>query len=137
MIYKKDFMKNLLLFMVFAFSLVGCEDKNEVTSGLEGNYKLTKIYADPGNGSGTYQPVNFDPPKEIEFGKNGSFSSKNFTSQDFSAFNFVSYELKGDGTILFKTANSTGQSLRYVINGNELTISFICIEGCGYRFTKL
>lgn len=130
-------MKNLLLLMFCAFGFMACEDKTEVRTGLEGTYKLTHIYADSGNGSGTYQPVNFNPSKEIVFDVNGSFSSRNFTGQEINSFNYVSFEVKGDGKLIFKSANGTETSLPYVINGNELTISFFCIEGCGYRFVKL
>ncbi len=111
------------------------EDSLVVSSGLTGTWELREIYADPGDGSGTFQPVTSD--KVIVFRPDGSFRSNGSFCQNLG-------NTDGEGRGSYSVGDSTlspdcdaPRPLPLVLRGDTLDIYFFCIEGCGERYRKV
>ena len=68
-------MKNYFLTIaIFFLTFTSCDkDENATTNSLEGTWKLTEILADPGDGSGTFNPISSN--KKLIFDNNGNVTS--------------------------------------------------------------
>lgn len=102
---------------------------------LTGKWKLTETFLDPGNGSGTWQPVgNKGDYSYIQFNQNGKLESNFYTG-------YETYGLKDSTILIFTKSDSSKQNYKYTITGSTLSMSpagpMICFEGCGQRFIKL
>lgn len=130
-------MKNTVFFIAF-LSLVGCKkDKCNCSIDSETNtWKLTHVLADPGDGSGTFQPVSSD--KTLTFNPNGTVES-NGAICDMSAHtdSSTSGTFTSDG--LSGQIQCPGQSftIGFTIEGNILTADYPCFEPCRARFEKV
>lgn len=137
-IYKMNKLASLLIVITMLFS---CE-KNEgdktaeilsnSTSQIVGNYKLTETLLDPGDGSGTFQPVSSN--RVISFHTNGTVSSNGnlcFVSSSSNTVSTGTYSMT-DSTIQVATCNS----LSFHLNGGELIIDYPCIEPCRGKWVK-
>jgi len=101
---------------------------------------LTEVYADPGDGSGKFKKVN--SKKTLEFTDKGIVKSSNgnlcridinSTSNETSPFEIkVMYGAKS--VINIEKCNSI---LSFEKKGNELTLYYACIEGCGEKFVRI
>ena len=70
---QKKTMKQTLLLTVVIFFIIGCEKSKQVeNNSLVGKWKLTESYADPGDGSGTWQPADAAHPGYLEFKTDGT-----------------------------------------------------------------
>lgn len=129
-------MKRLLMFL-WLVTLIACDktdDKNS-DAGLTGEWGLTEILADPGDGSGTFQPVQSN--KTITFHSNGTVTC-NGSLCDMSATS----NQATSGT--YSTADSTlgtldcnlQMKLKFEKTGSTLIIQYPCIEPCKAKYEK-
>ena len=68
-------MNKIFIVLIFAFTLVSCTSANEEVSLDQneiGTWRLIEVLADPGDGSGTFQPV--VSSKTVRFETNGTLS---------------------------------------------------------------
>ncbi len=134
-------MKNLLFIALFATLAGGCSstpnspdlnlDKGEIT----GKWQLTETLSDPGDGSGTWQPV--ENGKTLEFTSNGLVKSStsfcheediNETSYD-NVENMISTDC-GENTFELKYEVKDGDLYVYPHNPR-------CAEACGSKYEKI
>lgn len=124
------------LFIIF-FAFSACSDDDETKEAeLIGKWQLIEMYSDPGDGSGTFMPVNSN--KTIEFKSDKTFLSNGTLCH-------LSLESNSPSSGTFSETNKTiipagcelFADLPYEIESNELTIYFFCIEGCGEKYKKI
>jgi hypothetical protein len=112
--------------------------ESEVSS-IIGKWKLTEVYSDPGDGSGKFTKVNGG--KILEFTSEGEVSSNsslcslisNGLLHETSAYTITEYT-DNRNTIKIEKCPT---NFSYELKGNQLTIYYPCIEGCGERFVRV
>jgi len=128
-------MKKVIFILITSGILFSCKKNDEANSELIGVWNLTEIYADPGDGSGSFFDVDSD--KTITFKRNGVLISNGdlcelSTSSD--------KRTKGTYSQTLSTFNSddctNNQDFPFELNGNTLIISYPCIEGCKAKYEK-
>jgi hypothetical protein len=118
---------------------LACESNSELALDTElvGEWKLIEIYSDPGDGSGSFAPVNSQ--KTITFDENGNITS-NGSLCDLS----IASDSPSSG--VYSLSNSTFTTQDCGFDGaiynfekvlNVLIISFPCIEGCSAKYVKI
>ena len=102
------------------------------TTQLIGKWKLIERLLDPGDGSGTFQPVNSN--KIIEFHSDSTITSNG---------EICTYGMESDSTttgtyslVDFTISSSNCTNLSFELNGNDLIINYGCIEWCKAKFLK-
>lgn len=142
-------MKKVVLLGLMVLGLA-CDDDNTVfesDTDLIGTWLLIEQYSDPGDGSGDFTSVDSD--KTIVFSSNGSYNASGSmcfldTSSDTDVTG--SYEINAAEELTmysadnFLTPEDCGfENLKVFIHfeGDNLILSFICIEGCAQKYRKL
>ena len=123
-------MKNLVLMTAILFSLVACKktDNQTINRSIIGKWKLSESLADPGDGSGTWHPVDSSNPIYLEFKKDGTLIVSPYMVNSWDHF-----QLTSDSTIIF-FSGSQQFTRGYHFSMTLLTISGGCIEACGGRY---
>ncbi|MCI4671642.1 MAG: hypothetical protein MRZ79_26105 [Bacteroidia bacterium] len=128
----------LLLIAILTFSSCTQEIIEGVTDpNLLGTWRLEEVLADPGDGSGTFQPVDSDA--EIRFLNDGTFTSNTalckFSAQSGSSMQgtySVSEKVLRSGDC----ASLTWQ-VDYSVDGQSLILNFFCIEPCAQKYRRV
>lgn len=128
-------MKYLILMFLIS-SILSCQETDEIinTNDLNGTWQLVEVLADPGDGSGTYQPIDSD--WIISFNSDGSFYSTNKLCNqnvDDPEDESGTYD-KADQQI---SIGSCSFRVGYEIVNSKLILQYPCIEACGQKFAKL
>ncbi|PIB36886.1 hypothetical protein BFP72_16490 [Reichenbachiella sp. 5M10] len=132
-----------ILFIACLTTLFSCKEESQETpnhSRLAGDWQLTERLADPGDGSGTFQPTSQYLILHIDTDDTYSLEGSLCSFGDFntkSTGTFRAEELKIYPDDCPETSIVPDYGLPYTLEGNQLTIYLLCIEGCGYRFEKL
>lgn len=99
---------------------------------LTGKWKLSQNLADPGDGSGTWQPVTNST--SLMLNSDGTTSGTTFP-------NYVKYTTQGDTELTFSQVDKTTQNYRFKISHDTLFMSpdgpIRCFEACGIKFVKV
>ena len=139
-------MKKLILLLVLPLFLFTCnnnddDDDNDTptdnTTTIVGTWKLTGIYLDPGDGSGTFENVTSE--RTITFNSDGTFSSNGFLC-DLTASSDTSVSgpySTSNSSIDVSACSFVPLSLNYTIENTLLIINYQCIEACQTRYEKL
>ena len=125
-------MKYLFLSLLIIVALASCDKEPCIETDLIGEYRLAEMLMDPGDGSGTFQPVNSD--KTIEFHNDGTV-----TSNGDLCFMTIEANSPTSGTysITDSTISITGCSdLAFELENDDLIIHYPCIEGCSAKFRR-
>lgn len=127
----------LLSVLPFIFLAISCndDDNNNRNNPIVGNWRMTEILADPGNGSGTFTPV--ETGKTINFYSDGTLTSNgNICDMSISANNATTGVYSANENTL--DAGCFGEFARtYTVSGNTLIISYPCTEACKAKFVRL
>lgn len=124
---------------IFLILLLGSCKKDDANpnNALEGSWQLVEMYADPGDGSGDFRPVNSQ--KIILFNADGTYSS-NGNVCDFSTManedtqgNYLAMDVGYQ--IVCESEFST--ELRLEVWEGYLIVSFFCIEPCQQKFQRI
>lgn len=133
-------MKKYTFLFLFPFLMAfTCEDDNNyIVTDIEllGKWILTAQLLDPGDGSGTFQPVTSN--LTLDFLSNGivhitygSFCSFNIQSEDSGTGN---YDINTNTINPFCAPEI---SIEYEIERGDLILYFSCIEACAEKYKKL
>ena len=100
-------------------------------------WKLIEILADPGDGSGQFEPVNSN--RVITFYNDGTFGSNGdicemTTSSDFPSTGFYD---NSNTTIWSPECFNSGLDMTYDIEGQLLIINYPCFEPCRAKYIEL
>jgi len=133
-------MKSLLLFPVFLMAVffLSCEKDEGQTSPLSGEWRLVEVYADPGDGSGSFEPVTSN--KTITFDEDGAYTAQgDLCTMTEAADGVTSGKFwSGDQNVepndcIFLAPRS---GITYEFVGEELILSYPCIEPCQQKYRK-
>ncbi|MDG1330989.1 MAG: lipocalin family protein [Crocinitomicaceae bacterium] len=134
-------MKNVTLFILSSLILLlaSCQ-KTECGFGNEivGKWQLTEQLADPGDGSGTFNPITSS--KEIRFYANGTFEANGDMCQMTSQAGLIhtgTYDISNETLAPDNCVSMMPMSYNYTLNGNTLIISFPCICGCQQKYERI
>ncbi|RYZ21254.1 MAG: hypothetical protein EOO16_13725 [Chitinophagaceae bacterium] len=131
-------MKHLLpSLLVLALAATGCKtEKPAQNKGgdeqLSGRWRHNEQLADPGDGSGNWQPVVYVRAAYLTLGADGSANA-----DGIAGFAPVTrYEKLNDSTLRFTRSAGSQFDARYRVSGGQLELRYTCIEACGDRFAK-
>ncbi|MFK8164196.1 MAG: hypothetical protein AB8H12_17255 [Lewinella sp.] len=133
-------MKSLLLFPIFLMAVVflSCEKDEGQTSPLSGEWRLVEVYADPGDGSGSFEPVMSN--KTITFGEDGDYTAQgNLCTMEEAADTATSGKFWSDDQNVEpnECISLPAQSgITYAFVGDDLILSYPCIEPCQHKYRK-
>lgn len=131
-------MKKSIYILILLGVLFSCnKNDNETTNNsvLVGSWKLIAILADPGNGSGVFNPVISN--KTIVFDNNGNLSS-NGTICDMSVDSNTSSTgnyIEANTSIISSSCQNL--TIKYELSGNTLILNYPCIEPCKAKYIKI
>ncbi|WP_405376684.1 hypothetical protein [Nonlabens sp. Asnod3-A02] len=129
------YLKKILIILTIAIAFISCnnDDGNDSITPLSivGNWNLTATLADPGDGSGTFQPAS---------GKSLNFTDQGVVNCNVS-FCFGSLtQATSTGTydVMTTTIDVENCIGTYIfIDANTIEISHLCIEPCGERYVRV
>jgi hypothetical protein len=130
-------MKNFFLFILIIGFVSSCNKNDEISSSsdLEGRWKLSEIFADPGNGSGTFQSVTSN--KTLVFDNNGNVTSNGIICDMSSGTNLSS---SGTYSLINGKINSSlcpNINIQFELNNNTLLLIYPCIEPCKSKYIRV
>lgn len=130
----KKFIVNQVILLIILFFTACKKDGHTANTTLTGKWKLIESLADPGDGSGTWQPVSANPTIYVQFENNGKLSGTAFPGD-------VSYVVKDSVTLTFTSKDNVVQNYRYLIKIDTMFMSpdgpIRCIEACGMKYVKV
>lgn len=131
-------MKNLPFILFTILLLISCNsDSSDSEITLIGDWKLVEVLADPGDGSGTFLPV--ESNKRITFGTNGILTS-NGNLCDMSITTdapTVGMYSSSEFTFTSFDCENAGYSYAFEQTDNILIITYLCFEPCKAKYIKL
>jgi hypothetical protein len=117
----------LTLITLVVALLVSCQKSAVYNNSFIGKWKLIETLADPGDGSGKWQPAASN--QFIQFNTDGSLQSNIYPD-------FKKYRIIDSARIDFLKTDGHSFWFRYKFNSSFLEINPPCIESCGARFIK-
>ncbi len=129
-----------LLAIVLLFSLIlACnnDDNANANVSLVGTWKLTETLVDPGDGSGTFIPVQSN--KTVTFNNNETFTSNgNMCNLTLETAVMTSRNYSTSGNY-FTSADCLSEEHQYNFTktGNTLIVEYPCFEPCLAKFVKV
>lgn len=124
-----------MFWMMLLLASSCASDEIPEDEGIIGSWQLVEMYSDPGDGSGSFRPV--ESEKTITFNKNKTFSSNgtlcHLSVDSLEKSNGFFSEI--DMTISPNQCEFSAD-LPYEIEGDFLIIYYFCIEGCGEKYKK-
>ena len=130
-------MKKSILLLLLLNLLISCNknDQELAPASLIGTWKLTEMLQDPGDGSGTFQPVNSN--KKIVFVNSNQVTSNGVLcdmSINSDTFTTGSYS---ETTKTINPSDCQNLTINYEVNASSLILSYRCIEGCRAKYIKV
>ncbi len=133
-------MKLKLLFVLMGLFVLSSSCNKypcDLCDGICGKWKLVEELMDPGDGSGTFQPVS--STKEIEFFGNGTFEANGemcVMANQSSSTQTGTYDSSGSTFSPDNCSSQTPLTYSYSISGDTLILSYPCFEGCQQKYIR-
>ena len=134
-------MKYILALMLL-LPLTTCSDEiflePDSHEAILGTWRLTEVLADPGDGSGTYTPVDSD--KTILFEGNGTYTSNgavcsfSITAEENTV---GTYEIISNSEFIINCPEENLADVSLILENGVLIAHFPCIEPCGQKYIKI
>ena len=122
-------MKKVFIWAVVVCSVTACKKSLRLyNSSIVGNWKLSEYLADPGDGSGTWQPADPSHPGYLEFKADGTL-----IMSPYNIYNSDHYQVTSDSTMIF-LRGSESFHMWYHFSETLLTLNPLCYEACGERY---
>jgi hypothetical protein len=135
-------MKNLALFAIIALltTLSSCnKERCGFGDGLIGKWVLIEELMDPGDGSGTFQPITSD--KVVEFKNDGTFDANGdmcgLSNQSDGTNHTGTYDTATETFSPNNCMSMAPMSYQYKLDGNYLILTYPCICGCQQKYKRL
>jgi len=141
----------LLLSLMLLWTVVACQNEPaesldggakrafKENNGLIGKWKITEYLADPGDGSGTYQPVKDAAAHIIEFKDNGEFVEQKGEEQS-SVPLFNAYKILDNNRIEMIPIDKKNPSHIWFysdLTAGKVTLGYGCIEACSGKYVAV
>ena len=125
--------KSVVLILISAF-VSSC---NEESTDLVSKWRLIEQLADPGDGSGTFQPVTSN--KMIEFYDDGTITSNGSICTLSITTDFPSNGTYNSSTMEIELEDCVGghAPLSYEMLGQHLILNYPCIEACREKYEQV
>lgn len=129
-------MKRILIFFSFTYILLSCSNDDDTKANVQliGNWKLIEILSDPGDGTGTFVPVQSN--KKIEFKTDGIITT-NLSLCDPYSDELINSGTYSNNTITTNCENPNIASINFEIQGQFLILNYISVEGYSQKFKKI
>ena len=136
-------MKHVILLCLAFVCLSSCNDDDENrtiipnANDIVGTWNLIEVYADPGDGSGDFVPIESD--KRIEFMADGSMSSNAnlcFIFSDVGETSIGTYS-EEDSSFDISDCDNEPATANYEIIDSHLIVYYPCIEACDEKYEKI
>jgi len=130
-------MKKLLFTLVAMSLLFACNnDDSALETTLLGNWKLKEVLADPGDGSGTFLPVQSN--KRITFEANGVITSNGSLCDMSTAADAPTSGTYSNTNFTFNSTDCSDPNYNYSFEqtGTVLIITYPCFEPCKAKYVK-
>ncbi len=121
----KNAQRIFFLFLLIAFA--ACATINKSVT-LAGKWRLTETLADPGDGSGKWNPVTKE--SFLTFNNDGTVTST-------ESPNYQSYTIADSTKLEFTLTDGRKQIVSYRMEGRALIIMPQCIEACGSKYMRV
>ena len=138
---------SIFFFIIFISSCSTDDSTPKDKSQLVGKWKLIEQLIDPGDGSGTFQPI--DSNRVIEFFSDNTvkmngilcFMSTEIGTEESGVYMMITdsnTDTQNNGEIIPNTCSSRSARVYFDLpeNGN-LILWYQCIEPCGQKFEKI
>jgi len=128
-------MKKILIACLAVFCLFSCtkQDDDPTPPTLVGQWKLTQVLLDPGDGSGVFKDVT--RRKTLSFTSEGKVGS-NGPLCDMNSLLTIAGDGVYDNSFIYPN-QCVGTTLTYKIKGENLIVYYPCIEGCAEKYIKV
>lgn len=128
------------LTLLLSILLLGCADTQVGIGDLTGTWRLVEILADPGDGSGTFQPVDSD--NTIQFFNDLTFQTNNSLCGHLNPDSQTSVGAVDTTqmTLVIDGCEYDGLQVEYHFELNEygqFILYFPCIEPCANKYIKI
>ncbi|AXG71075.1 hypothetical protein KORDIASMS9_03330 [Kordia sp. SMS9] len=129
-------MKKLLCIFAATLLLFSCatDDDNTTENLLTGTWRLTATLLDPGDGSGTFLPIDSDA--DLDFSADGVTVTSNVSFCTMSEVFSATYSASAGTIIIDECGALSPFTIFFEIQENELILSYPCIEACLYKYVK-
>ncbi|MEZ4855066.1 MAG: hypothetical protein R2812_01165 [Gelidibacter sp.] len=127
-------MKKMILYIAIAIFMVSCSN-DDTPNGHEpvSKWKLTEILADPGDGSGTFNPVLSD--KTVTFYSDGIIKSNgNLCEIGTDTTQGSTGTYTSDTIVPDSCPSEASLGISYTIEASVLIIHYPCIEACAEKY---
>lgn len=125
-------------FLLFAIFATGCQDDDDNSPRTESSWELAFVLADPGDGSGTFQPVDSDLALDLladgTYTANGdicSFSTNTSGTNTTGDYSIINNTISPENCV-----TTGGNPIRLEERGDTLDITYLCIEACAHRYLR-
>ncbi|MEY8862589.1 hypothetical protein [Tenacibaculum singaporense] len=126
--------KQILLLLVVSLMFSCNNDEDNLETELIGKWKLIEVLADPGDGSGTFEPVRSN--KTIEFKSDGTLTTNNSLCDPYSD-EMISSGTYENNTITTGCQNPNIATISFELKNQYLILNFISNEGYSQKFEKI
>ncbi len=129
-------MKKYILVLAIIRVLLSCsnDEQNNSEVQLLGNWTLIEVLADPGDGSGTFEPIQSN--KTIEFRADGIVTTNSSLCDPYSD-EVISSGSYSENTITTNCQNPNIATIDFKLEDQHLILNFISNEGYSQKFQKI
>lgn len=134
-------MKKILLLVTGLVLVIACnndDDNQTVVDGtILGEWALMEVLADPGDGSGTFQPVQSN--KTLTFNSNGEVTSNgNICTINDETTVATNGTYSEDNHTITGNCSFAAYPITYEIDADDnLILNHPCIEACGEKYVRI
>ncbi|MFK7787550.1 MAG: hypothetical protein AB8B56_20675 [Crocinitomicaceae bacterium] len=130
-------MKNVALFVVIGlFALLSACNKEACCEDIVGEWRLVEELMDPGDGSGTFQPIVSN--KIVKFNSDGTFEANDdmcgLSNQSSATNHTGTYDTSTETFSPDNCMSMAPMSYRYSVSGSYLILTYPCICGCQQKY---
>lgn len=125
-------MKNVITVCLLLAALSACKEGDKNNFEIVSHWKLVEVLADPGDGSGEFEPV--ESEKIVVFYEDGRIVSNG---------NLCNLSTESEESTEGEYSEATGiisisdcREIIYEIDGSVMTLTYQCIEGCQARYVR-
>lgn len=129
-------MKKILSLLILATIAFACnkDDNNSSNGAIVGQWRLSQILVDPGDGSGTFQPV--DSEKILIFREDSKVISSGTLCYITTESDIVMQSTySASNKTITSDCSGAPTTITYDIVDGELILYYQCIEACQAKYT--